>query len=458
MPISLRSRRITPPSISSFLLLALIGTLWLAGGASRGEVSGQVIVRIVATLVIAAALLLGQRPQRDALAPVAGLLAATVTLALIQLIPLPPGLWQALPGRDIFVEAATISGEPQPWRPMAIVPGGAINAAASLLVPTAALLLIAQLREDERAWLPAVLLAVITGSTIAGLLQFSGMGSNNPLINDSVGQVSGTFANRNHLALFLSIGCLVAPVWAFREGHKPGWRAPVALSLVLLFALTILATGSRAGLVLGAAALVIGPAMVRVQIARALRRFPRWVLPAIVAGVVAIVVILVLASVVADRAVSINRVLAVDAGQDMRSRALPTVFGMIGTYFPAGAGLGGFDPLFRLHEPFSLLKVTYFNHAHNDWLEIVLDTGVAGVLLLLVAVGWWAWASVRAWRHDGTTLGRLGSAMLLLVMIASLFDYPARTPMMMSTIILAAAWLAWGSARGAALPASRRHL
>ena len=63
----------------------------------------------------------------------------------------------------------------------------------------------------------------------------------------------------------------------------------------------------------------------------------------------------VLISVAAGRAVSINRALTVDAGQDMRARGLPTVLEMIRTYFPFGSGLGGFDPIFRIHEPFELL-------------------------------------------------------------------------------------------------------
>ncbi len=457
MPISHRPGRITAPSLSALLLLALLATLWVAGGASRGDVSGQVIVRTVATLLLASTILLGARPARAnqlGLLPIVTLLIAAMALPLLQLIPLPPSWWQELPGRAIFVDAASASGQSQPWRPWAIVPGGAVNAAASLLVPITALALVAQLRDDERTWLPGILLTMVAASTITGLLQFSGMGANNPLINDSVGQVSGTFANRNHLALFLAIGCLLAPAWAFLDDRRPGWRAPVALALVLLFVLTILATGSRAGLALGVFALALGPLMVRANIARALRRYPRWVLPALAAAIIAVVAIFVLASVAADRAVAINRALAVDPGQDMRSRALPTVFNMVMTYFPAGAGLGGFDPLFRLHEPFGLLKTTYFNHAHNDWLEVVLDAGILGAAVLIAAVGWWAWASIRVWRY-GDTIGRLGSVMLLLVMIASLFDYPARTPMIMVTIVFAAVWLARGSI---ALPGSGQHL
>ena len=108
--------------------------------------------------------------------------------------------------------------------------------------------------------------------------------------------------------------------------------------------------------------------------------------------------------------------------------------------------------MFRMSEPFNLLKPTYFNHAHNDWLEVVLDAGLAGMLLLAATVTWWGWASARAWRARGggsNALPKLGSAILLLIMISSLFDYPARTPTMMMVIVLAARWLGQSSHRPA---------
>jgi hypothetical protein len=181
------------------------------------------------------------------------------------------------------------------------------------------------------------------------------------------------------------------------------------------------------------------------------------------AAIVGAVAILVLISVAADRAQSINRAFAVDVAQDMRARGLPTVLAMIREYLPAGSGLGGFDPIFRINEPFALLKPTFFNHAHNDYLEVVLDAGVPGLLLLLMALGWWAIASLRVWRSPSGTrqmLPRLGSAMLLLVLIASAFDYPARTPLMMALIVVAATWLdsRTDERSGSALPKTGQHL
>ena len=302
---------------------------------------------------------------------------------------------------------------------------------------------------------------------LLGLLQFSGAPFNNPLINDTPGEVSGNFANRNHFAVFLALGCLIAPVWALLDRREPGWRAPAALGLMILSILVILASGSRAGILTGGLALGLGLAAVWRRIRRILQRYPRWMSFALPGAAVALVLLFVAISVAAGRAVSVDRAFALDQGQDMRTRGLPTVLAMIREYLPFGSGLGGFDAVFRMHEPFALLKPTYFNHAHNDLLEVVLDSGVGGAVLLLGALGWWVRASERAWRAGASgrsALPKLGSAILLIVIIASAFDYPARTPMMMAVIVVAAVWLRQATTQhqmpsgGSALPTRGQHL
>jgi O-antigen ligase len=447
------------PSIAFVLLTVLFATLWLAGGASRSDVLGQVIVRAVAWTVLVAFFLFGELKSRVA-RPVAWLVGGALVLTLVQLVPLPPALWQALPGRALLSNAATVSGQAQPWRPWSIVPSGTVNAASSLVVPFAVLLVLSGLRNAERRLLPGMVLVLIVLSSLMGMIQFSGITINNPLVNDTVGEVAGTFANRNHFAMFVALGCLLAPAWALPAAGAAEWRALAAIGLLLLFALTILASGSRTGILLGTLGIVIGLVMARAGIRRTLRRYPVWVSWASVAGILFAILGVVLLSIAAGRAVSINRIWMADGGQDMRVRGLPVVWAMIREYFPFGIGLGAFEPVFRINEPFSLLKPTYFNHAHNDWLEIMIDAGLPGDLLLLVAITWWVRASIQAWwfapqQHKATP--RIGSAMLLLIMVGSMFDYPVRTPMMMAVTTLAAIWLA-DHRRTYALPTPSEHL
>jgi O-antigen ligase len=385
----------------------------------------------------------GEPPKLREVKPAAFLLLAAVLLVLLQLIPLPPGIWQAMPGREMLANAAVASGQAQPWRPLSIVPSAAANAASSLVVAAAVLIFTAGLKGRERKWLPGLVLGLVAASMFIGLLQLSGIRVDNPAY-DTPAQISGTFSNRNHFALFLALGCLLAPAWAVSDARMSRWRGPLAIGLILLLLLTTLGSGSRAGSALGLIGLVIGMIVARQGLGRASKRQPRWVFPALIAGFSAVVLGLVAVSVVADRAVAISRISEGEVNQDLRSRALPTILQMMHSYSPAGTGFGGFDPIFRMHEPFAMLKPTYFNHAHNDLIEIALDGGAPGLLLLIAGVLWWGWASVLAWRGGSTELraeSRLGSAMLLLVIIASAFDYPARTPMIQAVVVLAGIWL-----------------
>lgn len=442
LPSSHRSTSGLKPSISFALVCGMLVVLWVAGGASRSDALGQIVVRAGAWVSLILLSLLGERPLLDRARPVLILLLATIALPLLQLIPLPPLIWQTLPGRERFADVAPLVGRPLPWRPLAIVPGTAINAMSSLVVPLAMLLITAGLNDRERSRLPGLMLILVIASMLLGLAQFSGMGFNNPLINETVGRVSGNFANPNHFALFMAIGCILVPAWALDDARRINWRIPVALGLLLLLTLTTLASGSRAGMLLGSVGLCLGLYLQQSAIRRLTRGYPRWALPLLIVTVLGLIVTFAFISFSVDRAQSLNRLLEVESGQDMRVRGFPVVIAMIKEYFPIGAGMGGFDPLFRLHEPFSLLKILYFNHAHNDFIEIVLDAGFAGLVLLLAACGWWALRGIRVWVTERdlpeSSEGRLGWAILLLMLGASVVDYPARTPLMMAIIVFAA--------------------
>ncbi|WP_212611939.1 O-antigen ligase family protein [Sphingomonas baiyangensis] len=433
-----------PLDIQLILVVLLLGLLWVAGGASRGDVMGQPVVRGGCWAIVAAAILAGPRPALDGARWLPWLLVATIALPLLQLVPLPPAWWQALPGREVLL----VPGDAPPWRPLTMTPGATRNALASLIVPATMLLLLAQGGERLRAAMPGLLLAFITAAVLVGLVQFTGARFNHPFVNDTAGQISGIFANRNHFALLIAMGCALAPPWAFADREALRWRGPLAAGLIVLFVLTILATGSRAGMLLGVVGLGAGVALVARRLRRRLSRAPRWVLPALALGIVVLIGGAIAASVLADRADSVNRLLTLDRAEDVRTRALPTVLGMVAHYMPFGSGFGGFDPVFRIHEPLALLKLTYFNQAHNDFLGIALDGGIAGLIVLAAALGWWASATIAVWRapaDEAVLRARLGSAMIALVLAASVFDYPARTPIVMALIVVAAWWLAHGS-------------
>nr|WP_232366849.1 O-antigen ligase family protein [Alteripontixanthobacter muriae] len=364
----------------------------------------------------------------------------------MQLVPLPPSLWAELPGRELLVKTAEVAGEPQPWRPISISPSATVNALGSLIVPSVTLLLAASLTREQHWKILGVLLVLVAFGALLGLLQFAGGRFDNPLTNDIRTSVSGNFANRNHFALFLAIGSVLVCGWAFHGERVIRLKIFLAVGALLSFLLIILATGSRTGLLLGAVAIVLGIALVLPKAKRTLYELPRSLSIGIVLGIVVIIVTTLALSVTLDRAASVDRASIMDATEDLRYKVLPVVFQEIVRYFPVGSGFGAFDPVYRINEPDKLLMPLYFNRVHNDWLEVALDAGLAGALLLVVAVSWWALASARAWFSSDPTriLTRVASLIIFLIMIASIFDYPARTPMIMAVLALAAAWLADG--------------
>src|SRR3546814_8430017 len=115
------------------------------------------------------------------------------------------------------------------------------------------------------------------------------------------------------------MGCLIAPVWAFAGKQNARWRAPVALALMTLFALIILATGSRAGILTGLLALALGLALCWHNVRRALHGAPRWVFPTLIAAIIGVIALFILVSIAADRAESVRRAFEIDRSEEHTS-------------------------------------------------------------------------------------------------------------------------------------------
>lgn len=437
-----------------FALFAIfMALLWVAGGASRGDALGQTVVRAGACAVIVIALLRGLQPDFGEVRPILYLLFGVILVPLAQIMPLPPAWWTELPGR----EPLPFTDQLSVWRPMAIAPGATLNALFSLIIPAATVFLVATINKTDYPKLLSLILFLIVVSVIMGLTQYAGLRYNNPLINDVSGSVSGVFANRNHFALLIAAGCIFASCWAFLDRQALRWRIPVAGSLVILFVLMAIATGSRSGLLLIGLALILSIAIVGNQVKQLLSTSSPWVFLVFVSAMAIVVTGFVALSFFADRVEAFDRLFALSVGNDLRIKAQPTIFEVIWVSFPWGVGVGGFDSAFRIVEPHQLLGVQYFNQAHNDYLGVAVDAGLPGLLLMICALTWWAHATImimRARYSETIMFARLGSGLLLLVFVASVTDYPVRTPIFMAITALAGVLVAYGSrdARRSALP------
>jgi O-antigen ligase len=95
-----------------------------------------------------------------------------------------------------------------------------------------------------------------------------------------------------------------------------------------------------------------------------------------------------------------------------------------------GAGLGAFQQVYPRFEDPDVVYPTYDNHAHNDYLEITFEAGLAGVALVVGLIVWWLAQAVGVWRGPLNEEGRLRAAAVIataVVLLHSLVDYPLRT-------------------------------
>ena len=95
---------------------------------------------------------------------------------------------------------------------------------------------------------------------------------------------------------------------------------------------------------------------------------------------------------------------------------------------PLGSGLGSFLQVYRLYESPDRVTPEYVVHAHNDYAELALELGVAGVVLILCFLAWWLAAARAAWRTGGGgPYARAASIASAVILVHSLVDFPLRT-------------------------------
>lgn len=372
---------------------------------------------------------------------------AIMLIMALHLAPLPAGLWRLMPGRELPGEILDAAGLGQEWHPISLTPDDTLSALAGMLTPVTALILFSRVTERHWPILVGGLLALSITSGIAGLIQalagadlFYFYRVTNPEA------AVGLLANRNHqAALLASILPMLATI-ATTRGGNPTWiliRKPLAALAALFVVPLILVTGSRTGLALMALAIAAGLALLRkarpdASTRRAHRRWPGVFLAAILAGAGAIV----FAALHSNRDIAIARLGGTSLSHDQRFLLLGPMAAMAREYFPVGAGFGSFVSAFKIAEPLSNLNPAYWNHAHNDFLELAIEAGLPGVVLLTLFVAWWGTCSLSVWRgatgtSDRMSRGRLGSIIIALLGVASLTDYPLRTPILTAEFILA---------------------
>lgn len=404
-----------------FLSLAL-------GGATHGEAITSLVARLlcVGLLTYCLWMLPRDRPSAATLLGL-GLFVLIALLALAQLVPLPAETWTKLPGRGFLVETFKTAGLPLPPLPLSLTPDATLDLLPGLAAPAAMFLAAARCNSAGRRILVLALLGGAIASLLLAALQLTG-GQDSPLriyevTNDDAGV--GFFANRNHQAALLVCAIpltVYCAAWIIRRGGMTALAATaLALGGVLLLIVGLGITLSRAGVILGGVALVGSLLMIMRTHAYPGRKLLAWSL----LGTAVVGAALVFLFAFGGLSGRFNK----DPGQDMRVAALPTIIQTAQAFSPVGAGFGAFVPAYQMREPASLISPQFLNHAHDDYLELWVDGGWAGLALVGLVALWWLWRSAAAWStsREEAELQRAASVVIFTLLAHSALDYPLRT-------------------------------
>lgn len=420
-----------------------------------------VLLRPLSVCMIGYAIFTAAPTMRDARAniPLVIFLCAAA-LMILQLVPLPPAWWQSLPSGPLIARIGADAGIGEVWRPLTLSPARTQNSLFALGVPIATLLLCARYAGRQN-WLVWMIVAAGAVDAVLGLLQIIGP-ADSPFYTYRItnnGLAVGLFANRNHNAIFLaSLVPLLAylALTADPRDRRTGFVRLAAFGGALFILPMVLVSGSRGGTILTFVAIAATTIFWLLVDRRREHRLstgpgrPRQLaVLLLVGGALALVGA---ATIFFSRSMAIDRLLGSSLDTELRAKAFSYLVSLAKDFFPWGSGFGTFDLVYKVVEPDRLLGPLYLNQAHNDALQIAIEGGLAGLVLLLAGLTWFAVRGVRLFaralrfpRHPlAIGVGPSAWLSLAILLAGSLFDYPLRTPALMCVGVILCSLLSKG--------------
>ncbi len=431
--------------------LTLVGTVWVVCLWVHGEAIGRVPWALVPLLL---ALGLGAMQ----LVPLEG-------PALARLSPKAVTLRSTLASETNPSDAAIVDGvemaKAQLREPITLYPAATRRDLAMLISVVAAFALGAAMFHQSRSfvWLLAALAA--NGGAVAffGIVQqltFNGkLFWTVPLTYG--GAPFGPFVNRNNAGGFLLVclaGALGLAIWVFRRddesgrdqdwetiGRRGSWSQPLEsvrgfvaqLDVWRLTSLSLLAcivAGIFCSLSRGAVVAMLGGTLATalvVWVARRREWFPMWACLIAVSMGAALVGWAGMSEPVRARIATL---------MDLSRESKPLMAHWadsahaVPDFWSTGSGLGTYRFVYEQYQRQPMAG--WFCYAENMYLETLIETGAAGLVLVLVwtgLVGLASWRLLRHWTDAGTlALGVAGIFAISSQSIAAVFDFGLRVP------------------------------
>ncbi|MFN7965815.1 MAG: O-antigen ligase family protein [Acidobacteriota bacterium] len=246
---------------------------------------------------------------------------------------------------------------------------------------------------------------------------------------------TGTLINRNHFAMliYLSIGAVLvlARMTEPRTGIDTGRADARRLTLVAIFAGLIAglaASKSRAGLALGMLVVLSGVAWLWRGASRTIR------LVSVGFGLlIAVPALWVAVPALYERAAIVG---ADWSDPQSRGAVLRLCADIVARYPIFGTGAGTFAQTFTFYRP-APMQVRY-QEAHNDYLQVLVETGLIGLALAIVPIIAVAVRVISARKRTGVTWDLSIWVALGAVALHEAVDFPLRIPSLLLLVALLA--------------------
>lgn len=403
---------------------ALLIVAFAFGGGGSGTGLANLVVQLAALALLAFNLqavgdFFRQAPRFPTI-----LIGAALVLPLLQSVPLPPVIWQNLPGRDLVARSLELVDRQDDWFPMSLEVRRTLLAFLSLLPPLTILVLAWKLPPAQKRHLLLLVAAAGVFMVLLGTQQLATGNRRLVLFAEAFGtsDLQGTFANRNSAGLFLDIA-LCALIGAFpRSEAGVKWLAGGGAAAVLLL-IGIVLTRSRSSMTLAMVPFLFFA--FRLYQAKIFAKLSWRVMAPAALGILVLGGGIVALSAENQRVQrSLSRFEGVGDPEDRRLLIWEDTLGSIKRFWPLGSGIGTFDEVFQIDETLENLRQSRAARAHNDYLETSLESGIVGIALL---AGWMVFLfmqSIRAMRIGD--LFATPVAVLALFTFQSVLDYPLR--------------------------------